>query len=190
LCGALSFVGGHPMAGSEAAGVEAARADLFVDAAYVLTPTEHTDPRSVELMRAFAEGIGSRVIVTSPEAHDRCVAVISHLPHLIASALIHIVQERAAKEPEILEMIAGSFRDMTRVAGSSPVLWRDICLSNAESLREAVKLFEGSLADGMDAVLAGDGAAFEQWFDDGKKARDSIRQLRKNAAKSRPPDAE
>ena len=168
------FIGGHPMAGSEEAGVQAANPDLFVNATYVLTPTEHTDPEALGTMHRLAEGIGSKVIVLSPEAHDRCAAVISHLPHLIAAALVSLAEEHSLRDPQVFDLIAGSFRDMTRVASSSPVLWRDICMSNQESIRDAAAHFQRLLDEGVKIIESGDGKAFEDWFGEAKETRDRI----------------
>ena len=168
------FVGGHPMAGSEETGVEAANPDLFVNAAYVLTPTDRTNPDALELMQRLAQAIGSRLIVMDPETHDRCVAVISHLPHLIAATLVKLAGDRSREDHQLFELIAGSFRDMTRVAGSSPVLWRDICLANHEAIRAAADVFHRLLEEGVSLAESKDGEAFEDWFSSAKELRDSL----------------
>ncbi|MGB9588241.1 MAG: prephenate dehydrogenase [Armatimonadota bacterium] len=165
----ISFIGGHPMAGSDVTGVEAGSPDLFVDAAYVLTPLENVDPEALDLMHDLAEAIGARVIVMSPEAHDRCVAVISHLPHVMAAALVHLTSEQASVDPLIVELIAGSFRDMTRVAGSSPELWRDICISNSDSITQAVKGLCAKMEEAVRLMGSGNRTDIEHWF---KQARD------------------
>ncbi len=168
------FVGGHPMAGSEEAGVEAARADLFEGTTYVVTPTSATKPEAVERMRLVAEGIGARALVMDPEAHDRCVAVISHLPHVMAAALALLAQNESAGNPHLFDLVAGSFRDMTRVAGSSSVLWRDICLSNVNALREAAVEFRRLMDQAVELMEAGDAQSLEDWFAGAKTVRDSI----------------
>jgi cytidylate kinase len=155
------FVGGHPMAGSEQTGVEAATPDLFVDATYVFTPTERTNPAALALIRGLAEEIGSKVVVMDPDAHDRCAAVISHLPHIIAAALVDLAQSQSREDPQVFDMIAGSFRDMTRVAASSPDLWRDICKTNADEIKRAAETFKSLLDGGLTALESGD---FEAWF--------------------------
>lgn len=170
----VSFVGGHPMAGSEAAGVEVANPDLFVNAAYVLTPTENTNPDALALVRGLAEGIGSRIITMDPESHDRCAAVISHLPHLIAAALVSLAQSQSLTDPQVFDLIAGSFRDMTRVASSSPVLWRDICLTNPEAIRTSADTFKRLLDEGVKLIQSGDGEGFEKWFASAKEVRDGL----------------
>lgn len=168
------FVGGHPMAGSEETGVEAANPDLFVNAAYVLTPTELTKPGALALVKSLAESIGSRVIVMDPETHDRCVAVISHLPHLIAASLVLLAKDQSRQDQQVFDLIAGSFRDMTRVAGSSPELWRDICLTNPNAIRSAADAFQRLLDEGLKFVESGDAQAFEDWFASAKEVRDSL----------------
>ncbi|MHB0913101.1 MAG: prephenate dehydrogenase [Armatimonadota bacterium] len=168
------FVGGHPMAGSEEAGVEAAHPDLFVGPAYVLTPTEKTDPAARATVHRIAEAVGSRVIVMDPTAHDACTAVISHLPHVIAAALVNLAESRSHENPEVLELVAGSFRDATRVAGSSPVLWRDICSTNSESIRQSASDFCAQLEEGLHAILSGDADAIEEWFAAAKTRREQI----------------
>lgn len=170
----LSFVGAHPMAGSEAAGVEAANPDLFVNAAYILTPTERTDAEALSAVRRVAESIGSRVYLLDPETHDRCVAVISHLPHLMAAALVQLAKDRSERDSQIFDLIAGSFRDMTRVAGSSPVLWKDICLSNADALRDAVNEFGSILQQALRAIESGDADAVEDWFARARDIRNAV----------------
>lgn len=175
----VSFIGGHPMAGSEATGVTAGNADLFEGAAYVLTPTERTDPEALEAMKGLAEGIGSKVIVMDPDAHDRCAAVISHLPHLIAASLVSLAHDRSMQDPQVFELIAGSFRDMTRVAGSSPALWRDICLSNPDAIKDAVTNFQELLGEGLSAMESRSPEAVEKWFAEGKRVRDSLSPRRK-----------
>ncbi|HUV04916.1 MAG TPA: prephenate dehydrogenase [Armatimonadota bacterium] len=170
----IHFVGAHPMAGSEAAGVEAAGPDLFVNAAYVLTPTERTNPEALAAVRGLVEAIGSRVVVMDPEVHDRCVAVISHLPHLIAAALVSLAREHSLRDPQVLDLIAGGFRDLTRVASSSPALWRDICLANAGEITEAAERFQRLLDKGLKIVESKDAEAFEKWFGSAKETRDLL----------------
>jgi len=168
-----AFVGGHPMAGSEAAGVEAARADLFEDTTYVLTPTVHTDSEALEKMHHIVEGIGARPLAMDPEIHDRCAAVISHLPHVIAAGLTLLAQEESAANPQVLELVAGSFRDMTRVAGSPPVLWRDICLTNTKAIKDAVDEFRRLIDQAVALMEGGDAQALEDWFGAAKIVRDT-----------------
>lgn len=168
------FVGGHPMAGSEAAGVDAASPDLFVGATYVLTPTTATDASALTVMRDLAEAIGSRVTVMDPDAHDRCAAIISHLPHIISAALIAMAKEHSQLDPQVFDLVAGCYRDMTRVAGSSPVIWRDICLSNVSGIESASVAFKNALDVGLNYLKNDDSEGFERWFAEAKEVRDTL----------------
>jgi len=143
--GSACFVGGHPMAGTEGSGLEFASADLFEGRAYVLTPDGDTPAVAVERLRALVERIGSRCYVLSPQVHDRAVAAISHLPHLLAAALVHLAGRRRESGEPVFELAAGSFRDATRVAGSYPRMWLDILASNRAEILTALTDFEGEL---------------------------------------------
>ncbi|MHB0997889.1 MAG: prephenate dehydrogenase [Armatimonadota bacterium] len=168
------FVGGHPMAGSEAAGIEFANPGLFVNATYVLTPTEYTNLDALCKMRVISESIGSKVVEMDPETHDRCAAVISHLPHIIAAAMVSLAHSYSSDNPQIFDLIAGSFRDMTRVAGSSPDLWRDICMSNPDGIAEAAERFKVQLDQGLTAVNNKDSESFYHWFENAKNIKDTL----------------
>ncbi|GAW90982.1 prephenate dehydrogenase, partial [Calderihabitans maritimus] len=149
----IHYVGGHPMAGSERAGIEAADRYLFENAVYLLTPTERTDRQALEIVTALIEKTGARVKTVSPEEHDLIVAAVSHLPHVIAAALVNTVGGLADEYPDILTLAAGGFRDTTRIAGSNPELWRDICLANAEKIIKMIRHFRHWL-DQFEAVMA------------------------------------
>ncbi len=170
----VCFVGGHPMAGSESAGVESADPDMFVDATYVLTPTANTNQATLGTVRQLAEAVGSRVVVMDHDAHDRCTAVISHLPHVIAAALVSLANDRSQQYPQLFDLIAGSFRDATRVASSSPVIWRDICLSNVEALRDATEGLKSMLDECSRILESGDAESLEAYFDAARTVRDSL----------------
>jgi prephenate dehydrogenase len=160
-----SFVGGHPMAGSERTGVEAARADLFVDATYLLTPTVETPAGVVDHLEVWVRGLGARPVRLDPEAHDRAVAGISHLPHVVAAALVSAVASGAGTDRETLKcLIAGGFKSTTRIAASSPEMWRDICLTNREALLETLARFETELAHFTRALEDRDGAGLLEAF--------------------------
>lgn len=141
---ALAFVGGHPMAGSEQSGYAAARADLFAGATVILTPTERTDPHAVKRVSEFWEALGSRVVTLDPDIHDRVVAAVSHLPHLVAFAL---VAAAVRLDPGALGFAGRGFADTTRIAASDPGVWRDIFLANREALAETLATFRSALED-------------------------------------------
>lgn len=163
------FVGGHPMAGSEQTGVHHARADLFVGSTWALTPTERTDEHALRTVTALAEGVGAQVILADPEEHDRAVALTSHLPHAVALALMHVAQNTPYPQ-----LVGGSFRDGTRVAASSPELWRDIFLHNREQVLWAVDEFAGKLEEIRAAIAEEDAEAVQRLFTDARLLRQAF----------------
>jgi prephenate dehydrogenase len=134
----LRFVGGHPMAGSEKAGVQHSSAALLENAVWVLTPNDHTDPAAVALVREFVTHLGARPIKVSPEQHDRLVATISHVPYLAAVALTQLIESDKDKELMML-LAAGGYRDLTRVASGNPLMSRDMVIGNKEAIRETLQ---------------------------------------------------
>jgi prephenate dehydrogenase len=128
------FVGGHPMAGSEQVGVEGATGDLFVGATWVLTPTATTDPDAFALVRNVLADLGAQVMALDPAQHDALVAVVSHVPHLTAATLMVLAAGLGEEHAALLQLAAGGFRDMTRIAAGQPTIWPDICDDNAEAI--------------------------------------------------------
>ncbi|MFQ5828011.1 MAG: prephenate dehydrogenase [Candidatus Methylomirabilia bacterium] len=155
----LAFVGGHPMAGSEQSGYTASRADLFVSATVILTPTEETDQAAIKRVGEFWEAVGGRVVTLDPDVHDRVVAAVSHLPHLLADALVDAVTRF---EPSALEFAGWGFKDTTRIAASDPRLWREIFLSNRAALAETVTAFRAALDRLEQLIKAQDSSGLEQ----------------------------
>jgi prephenate dehydrogenase len=133
--GGFTFIGGHPMAGSERSGIEAAHADLFDGAYYILTPGAATDTNAFRRLHSFVSSLGARVVSVDVSAHDEAVAIISHVPHVAAAALVELASARAAEGGEdLLRLAAGGFKDMTRIAAGSAELWTGICLDNADAV--------------------------------------------------------
>ena len=128
------FVGGHPMAGSEQVGVDGATGDLFVGATWVLTPTPVTDPDAYALVRNVLAELGADVVALAPSQHDALVAVVSHVPHLTAATLMDLAADLGQEHAALLQLAAGGFRDMTRIAAGQPSIWPDICDDNAEAI--------------------------------------------------------
>jgi prephenate dehydrogenase len=139
----LRFVGGHPMAGSQLSGVASARANLFEGARYFLTPTGRTAPDDYREVSGFVRGLGAVPTAVDPGKHDLLMAALSHLPHLMAAALLKVASDIS---PEALSFAGPSFRDLTRVGASNPELWSDILAENAPALGEALGAFAGAMA--------------------------------------------
>jgi len=166
------FVPGHPIAGAEASGVDAARGDLFRDERVVLTPLEENSAESVARIGAAWTLCGARVSHMTPEAHDAVFAAVSHLPHLLAYALVHGFAER--DDHELLFDNAGAgFRDFTRIASSHPEMWRDICVANRDLLVTECLRYQQALDALRAMVERGDGAALERLFAAARDARNA-----------------
>lgn len=178
LAGAMArFVPAHPIAGAERSGATAARADLFRGRHLILTPQPETDARSVALVRQAWEICGMRVSEMDADRHDRALSAVSHLPHVLSYALVHELAERA-DAAQLFALAAGGFRDFTRIAGSSPEMWRDICISNRELILEDLARYREEV-DRIEALLrAGDGAALEQLFAAAREARNRLLEIR------------
>jgi prephenate dehydrogenase len=162
------FVGCHPIAGSEQRGVTAARADLFQGATCVVTPTERTPKDALDRVIATWEGLGMTVRLLPPKVHDRLLGEVSHLPHVVASALVRAISGEA-------EPLAGpGWADTTRIASSDPALWRDILLSNAAEVAGAMERLQGILAAWRSALRSRDAVKIEALLADSKARRDKL----------------
>jgi prephenate dehydrogenase len=165
------FVGSHPMAGAEKTGVLAARADLFVNAACVITPTKKSPAAAVRAVEAFWQALGARTRRLTPGTHDVLVSRTSHLPHVVAAALAsRVLQPHAAGAQSAL--CATGFRDTTRIAAGSPEMWRDIALANRQNLARTLRGFIGDLEKFQQALAGADAAAVARFFETAKQRRD------------------
>jgi prephenate dehydrogenase len=173
LTGAMppQLVLGHPIAGSEHSGVEASRADLFLDHRVILTPAAGNDPAAVELVRNMWASTGAEVVEMGVDAHDAVLAATSHLPHLLAYALVDALAQSEVSE-DIFGFAAGGFRDFTRIASSDPVMWRDIAIANRDALLRAIDSFSAHLGQLRTAVQAQDAEQLFATFSRAKQARD------------------
>ena len=157
------FIGGHPLAGAETAGVENARADLFEGARWYLTPTERSSGLLYDrLQRAIAD-LGARPQAIDADTHDRLMATVSHLPHVIANVLVQQAAEAAAEESERLPEIGPSFRDTTRVAGANPPIWGDIFATNREAVAREIESASERLREAAELIRSGDAERVGAW---------------------------
>lgn len=159
------FVGGHPMAGSERTGVEAARGDLFEGAVWVLTPTAHTPPPVVNQLLALVEGVGAMPLLLNADAHDALLAVTSHVPHITAAALVHLFADAREESEVAQQLIASGWRDSTRIAAGSPEMWRDISLANAPALSHSLDELIAQLETVRALLVEGNGDRLLEWFE-------------------------
>lgn len=166
------FVGGHPLAGAETTGVEHARADLFKDATWYLTPTEQTSGVLYERLHRLVRGLGARPVAIDAETHDAILASVSHLPHVLANTLVaQAARALSAEEDGRLPATGPSFRDATRVAGASSALWTDIYLSNADALIAQIDETVRRLGAVRGLLADGDAEGVRAWNDDAREDR-------------------
>jgi prephenate dehydrogenase len=154
------FVGGHPIAGAETAGVEHARADLFQGAVWYLTPLPTSEGLLYERLHRFVVDVGARPVAVDPATHDRLVAVFSHLPHVLANVLASQAANRLSGHGEALRQVGPSFRDMTRVAGANTAMWADIYRANQAAIVEEVRAFRRALEAVEERLSGGDVAGW------------------------------
>lgn len=162
------FVGSHPMAGGERRGVEFARADLFVKATCIVTPSRHTPPRHIRRIERFWAMLGAVTLRMSPARHDRAVGRVSHLPHVLA-ALIVIGQKDAD-----LNLAGAGFLDTTRIASGDPGMWREILLANRRAVLDAIDAADEHLTHLRDLIELGDGPGIERFLAAAKRRRDRL----------------
>ncbi len=168
------FIGGHPMTGSEKSGFAFSQAHLFENSYYILTPSEGTPEEWVEACRSLAASIGALPVVLDYREHDYATAAISHLPHLIAAALVNTVHDLDSREELMKMLAAGGFKDITRIASSSPEMWEQICLSNDENIASVMDVFISQLTDARSAMTNGNGKAIYRMFEKSRDYRDSF----------------
>lgn len=168
------FVGGHPIAGTEHSGAAAAFSTLYNGKRCILTPTENTDAAALDTVSRLWKATGAVVCSMEPEHHDRILAEISHLPHVVAYALVHAVGTADVEGENVLSYTAGGFRDFTRIASSDPVMWRDIALMNQEAILASIDGFSASLALLRQRIDKQDSEGLVDFFTIAKQFRDGI----------------
>jgi prephenate dehydrogenase len=167
---AARFVPGHPIAGAEKSGASAATPELFRGKRVILTPLRENLPKDISRVEQAWQACGARISRMDPEEHDAVLAAVSHLPHLLAFALVHELASRE-NSAQLFSLAAGGFRDFTRIASSHPEMWRDICVANRDRLLEEVKRYRLELDSITQLLEAGDGAALEKLFAEARAAR-------------------
>lgn len=170
---AAYFVGGHPIAGSNRSGIDTATADIFIGAKCILTPTEKTSRNALEKLIHVWSTFGSILELIDPEEHDRVYATVSHLPHLLAYAIVNTV---ADIDSSYLKFTGEGFKDTTRIASSSPELWRDICILNRDNLLKSIEVFKDNLEKLSQYLRVSDSESLEREFTRARTLRQGIGQ--------------
>lgn len=171
----VDFIGGHPIAGSEETGGAAARGDLFAGAHWILTPTEHSSSGAYGTLQALIGRLGAKVVALDPATHDDLVAVVSHVPQLLASTLMRVADLRTKERPGSVALAGRGFRDMTRIAASHPGIWMDICEQNSTAIAHELGVLIDELSQVRTAVAGKDRASIERLLTDGNQARRAMR---------------
>lgn len=169
-----NFIGGHPMTGSEKTGISNSSASILENAYYIITPTKSTTQEQLEEFRTFVESLGSIPLILDYVTHDYSTASISHLPHMIAFSLVNLVREIDDDEETMKTIAAGGFRDITRVASSSPVMWENICDSNREQILKLMDLYMDKLIVLREMIDNRDSEKLMKFFQEAKDYRDSM----------------
>jgi prephenate dehydrogenase len=165
------FIGGHPVCGSEARGPANARAELFEGATWFLTPVARTSPERYRVLHSFVSALGAVPVAVDADAHDRLVALTSHLPHALANLLVNQAGATRIERHEPLDAAGGSLRDMTRVAGANPRIWIDIFLENSGALRDALSEHRRRIEQLESALEQGDGGFLARWISEASQNR-------------------
>ena len=168
------FIGGHPMAGSEKTGYQSSSATLLQNAFYVLTPTSSTPSFMVDTMIEVIEILNAIPIMLDATKHDNVAAAISHVPHIIASELTNMVKNNDDENEMMRRLMAGGFKDTTRIASSSPEMWQNICLTNTDSIIHFLRIYKQQIEKTLEALENKDGEYLNQLFSSAKEYRDSI----------------
>lgn len=176
-----TFIGGHPMAGSHKSGVIAAKEILFENAFYLLTPMEDSVPEKVEHLKSWLSGTKAKFLSISPNKHDYITGVISHFPHIVAASLVHQADHAENGGNLVSRLAAGGFRDITRIASSSPEMWRDILLHNKDVLLQLLSDWYTEMKYVEGLLHRGDGSAVYEYFSRAKELRDRLPSKEKGA---------
>jgi prephenate dehydrogenase len=170
----ISFIGGHPMAGSHKTGVDSAKAHLFENAYYMLTPVSNIAESKLNEAKEWLKGTKAKLLVVKPEEHDFLTGIVSHFPHLIAASLVRIAQNHTIENPLVQQLAAGGFRDITRIASSSPKMWSDIVSQNKQHLLSLLHEWKVEMDTVIGYVENGDKKVLYDYFNGAKEFRDEL----------------
>ncbi|GLB57987.1 prephenate dehydrogenase [Cytobacillus sp. NCCP-133] len=177
----ITFIGGHPMAGSHKSGVTAAKSLLFENAFYLLTPDDHISASDIEKLKKWLSGTKAKFLTISPEEHDYVTGIVSHFPHIVAASLVHQAEITSRTQMLIPRLAAGGFRDITRIASSSPAMWRDILLQNKNVLLQLMEEWLNEMEKVKTLLDEGNSAGIYEYFSQAKRFRDELPQKEKGA---------
>lgn len=170
----LTFVGGHPMAGSHKSGVSAAKEHLFENAYYILTPESTTEEAAIEQLKNLLEPTKAKIKILHADEHDRMTAIVSHFPHLVASSLVGMLSAQQSVQPFVNKLAAGGFRDITRIASADPSMWRDITIQNRVELLKQLDVWLDEMRNVREMLIHNDSAQIHNYFADAKTFRDEL----------------
>ncbi len=168
------FIGGHPMAGSEKTGYENSHAKLLENAYYILTPTKAVSKEKVDFLHDLVQKLNALPLILDEKEHDDITAAISHVPHIIAAQLVNLVRNSDDETEKMRTLAAGGFKDITRIASSSPVMWQSICLSNRNSIKDHLINFQGLIQEVIDAIDQKDSSSLYEIFEQAATYRSLI----------------
>ena len=177
----ITFIGGHPMAGSHKSGVAAAKSILFENAFYLLTPEKHVKAEEIGRLQQWLIGTKAKFLTMTPDEHDYLTGVISHFPHIIAASLVHQAEKTSEREKLIPRLAAGGFRDVTRIASSSPTMWRDILLHNKTVLLQLLQEWQEEMAKVSIMLQTENSQEIYEYFLKAKQFRDELPQKERGA---------
>ncbi|MGR3764827.1 prephenate dehydrogenase [Rossellomorea sp. NS-SX7] len=177
----VRFIGGHPMAGSHKSGVTAAKKILFENAFYMLTPSGAGGDSEIETLKEWLKGTRAKFLIVPPKEHDELTGMISHFPHVIAASLVHQAKGSSLEHPYLRRLAAGGFRDITRIASSNPVMWKDITLQNKKVLLDIMEKWKMEMEEVMDMISEDDSERIYSYFNEAKVFRDELPVLSKGA---------
>ena len=168
------FIGGHPMTGSEQSGYASSTNYLFENAYYILTPSPGTPDFIMFIMQKMVERLGAIPVILEPDYHDFATATVSHLPHILASSLVHLVKNQDNTDHDLHTLAAGGFKDLTRIASSNPIIWKDICISNKAPIQACLHQYIKNLTTFCQALDDHDDQAIYHFFNEARLYRDSF----------------